>query len=154
MLALFADFLERLTELHNGMETAVSGLPPEALDWVPGPEMNSLTVLVAHTAGAERYWIGDVAGQENSHRVRATEFEKTSLSESELKQLLRETLAHSRGVLARLTAADLEREYVSAVHNGRSFRAAWALLHALEHTATHLGHMQLVRQLWQQQMEV
>jgi hypothetical protein len=28
---------------------------------------------------------------------------------------------------------------------------AWSLLHALEHTALHLGHMQLTRQLWEQQ---
>jgi len=28
---------------------------------------------------------------------------------------------------------------------------AWALLHALDHTAQHLGHMQITRQLWDQE---
>jgi ankyrin repeat protein len=27
---------------------------------------------------------------------------------------------------------------------------AWCLAHALEHTALHLGHMQITRQLWEQ----
>jgi hypothetical protein len=26
----------------------------------------------------------------------------------------------------------------------------WALLHALEHTAIHLGHIQITQQLWDQ----
>lgn len=154
MLIVLEDFAERLVDLHKGIEDAISGLPPEAFDWVPGPEMNSLTVLVSHTAGAERYWIGDLAGRDDSARVRATEFEKMGLAEDELKQLLRDTLAHSQSVLARLTAADLEMVHVSKAHNGRSYRVAWALMHALEHTAVHLGHIQMVRQLWQQQMEV
>ncbi len=35
--------------------------------------------------------------------------------------------------------------------DGREYTVAWALFHALEHTALHLGQMQLTRQLWEQQ---
>jgi hypothetical protein len=27
---------------------------------------------------------------------------------------------------------------------------AWAVLHAVDHTALHLGHIQITRQLWEQ----
>ena len=34
--------------------------------------------------------------------------------------------------------------------SGREFTGAWCLAHALEHTALHLGQMQITRQLWEQ----
>ncbi|MEZ4517664.1 MAG: hypothetical protein R3C44_12840 [Chloroflexota bacterium] len=43
---------------------------------VPGPEMNSWRVIAAHRR-LERCWIGDIAGQEPSGRVRAEEFRVT-----------------------------------------------------------------------------
>ncbi len=150
MKTFFAEFSERLAQLHKDMETAVSGLPAAALDWVPGPDMNSFTVLVTHTCGAERYWIGDMAGQESSDRIRADEFETTGLTEGDLRQMLQNTLAHSQAVLARLSLADLDRTLVSEPHGGRSYSVAWCLLHALEHTAQHVGHVQMLRQLWEQ----
>lgn len=32
----------------------------------------------------------------------------------------------------------------------QEYTAAWAILHALEHTALHTGQIQLARQLWEQ----
>jgi uncharacterized damage-inducible protein DinB len=106
-------------------------------------------VLVTHTAGAERFWIGEMAGGEPSGRDRAAEFRVRGVSVAALKALLDETLAHSLAVLERLTASDLEVRRFSPVHQ-REYRVAWALVHALEHTALHLGQAQLTRQLWDQ----
>lgn len=36
-------------------------------------------------------------------------------------------------------------ERLQALHT-----VAWRLAHALEHTALHLGHMEITRQLWEQ----
>ena len=47
-----AAVFERLTALHAGLESALEGLPPEALDWTPGPGFNSLAVLITHATGA------------------------------------------------------------------------------------------------------
>ena len=55
MHPFFADCFDRLEELHRDMHQTLDQLPPEALDWNPGPEMNSLAVLASYTAGAERY---------------------------------------------------------------------------------------------------
>lgn len=150
METFFVELLERLTALHRDLETAVSDLPPTALDWVPGPDMNSLNVLVTHTCGAERYWIGDMAGQDSSDRVRATEFESSGLTEKDLTELLHKTLAHNEGVLTRLDVKDLGKVIESEAHAGRTYSIAWCLLHALEHTAQHVGHVQMLRQLWDQ----
>lgn len=48
MLSVLEDYLERLQALHADIECTIEGLPPEALDWVPGPDMNSLGVLAVH----------------------------------------------------------------------------------------------------------
>lgn len=149
MLTPFEDCLERLQALHAGIKCAIKGLPQIALDWVPGPDMNSLGVLVVHVTGAERYWIGDVVGRDPSGRDRAAEFRARGLGEAALKKRLDETLAHSRVVLEKLTLSDLETLRVSP-RDGREFTVAWSLAHALEHTALHLGHVQITRQLWDQ----
>jgi uncharacterized damage-inducible protein DinB len=149
MIELFAAYLDRLEELHRDMNSAVADLPVEALNWSPGPEMNSLAALAAHTAGAERYWIGDVVARDDSQRDRAAEFRTQAASAAALINRLDAALAHSRSVLEQLTLANLDEQRLAS-RAGREVTVAWALAHALEHTATHLGHMQLMRQLWEQ----
>ncbi|HLE30855.1 MAG TPA: DinB family protein [Anaerolineales bacterium] len=148
MLTLLASYLDRLVMLHAEAERALDGLPPEALDWSPAPEINSLGVLAAHLAGAERYWIGDITGRDPSGRVREQEFQARGADAAALKQRLADVLAHSRDILERLTPEDLEVSH-KFPSDGREFTVAWALAHALEHTAVHVGHMQITRQLWE-----
>ncbi len=145
----FGDYLDRLTGLHEGLSEAIAGLPVPALDWQPGPQINSLAVLAVHTAGAETYWIGDVAGQRPSGRIRSEEFQARERSAADLQQLLDASLALSREVLAELSLADLGVLRLSW-RDGEHYTVATALLHALEHTAQHMGHMQIGRQLWAQ----
>ena len=149
MLELFAAYLDRLETLHTDMNSAIAGLPVEALNWSPGPEMNSLAVLAAHTAGAERYWIGDVVARGDSHRDRAAEFRAQAARAAALIDRLDAALAHSRGVLEQLHLATLDEKRL-APRGGEEVTVAWALAHALEHTAVHLGHAQIMRQLWEQ----
>ena len=75
METFFEDYFERMQTLYTDIKTVLEGLPPQALDWSPGPEMNSIAVLVTHLTGAARFWVGDVAAQEPSGRVRAQEFQ-------------------------------------------------------------------------------
>lgn len=144
----FADYAERLGALHAGLSAAIAELPLQALDWTPGPEMNSLGVLVAHTAGSERFWIGDIAAQRPSGRVRAREFEVEGRDAAALQALMDRALAFAEEVLAGLALADLAAERETP--DGRIVTVGWALLHALEHTAQHMGHCQLTRQLWEE----
>jgi hypothetical protein len=146
--SLFVDYLNRLQAMHEGVKEAIAGLPPAALDWVPGPEMNSFNVLVTHLAGSERFWIGDMVGLDDSERVRAEEFVVSGLTEADLVQILDEVLTHSQKVLSNLLITDLDKMHESSVH-GDSYRVSWALMHNLEHVALHVGHMQIMRQMWE-----
>jgi uncharacterized damage-inducible protein DinB len=150
MLQVLGDYLDRLNGLHAEIAHAIEGLPQAALDWVPGAEMNSLGVLVVHLTGAERYWIGDVAVGDPSGRDRNAEFRTSGMDGAVLKQRLDDSLAYIRSVLDRLTSTELEAMRTSP-RDGREFTVAWCLAHALEHTALHLGHIQIIRQLWDQQ---
>jgi len=149
MTNFFQEYLNRLDELHTDLLKAIQGLPPEALDWLPGADMNSVAVLITHLSGAERYWIGDVAMGDPSVRDRAAEFRVKGITLEALQQRLADATAYAQSGLARLTLDDLEQERVSP-RDGHKFTVAWALLHALEHTALHLGHIQIARQLWEQ----
>ncbi len=149
MQKYFEDYLDCLAALHTDIEHALEGLPQEALEWAPGQEMNTIDILVVHLAGAERYWIGDVAGQEPSGRDRAAEFRAGGLDEATLRKRLADVLEHSRGVLSKLALEDLETPRISP-RDGREFTVGWALAHALEHTALHLGHIEITRQMWEQ----
>jgi uncharacterized damage-inducible protein DinB len=150
MEAFFEDYLDRLEAIHGEMEQALDDLPQMALDWAPGPEMNSFNILAVHVAGSQRWWIGDLVAGEPSDRVRESEFETRGLSESALKERLSASLNYCRDVLQKLTLEDLEAVRIAPV-SGKEYRVGWCLAHALEHTALHLGHMQLTRQLWDQQ---
>jgi uncharacterized damage-inducible protein DinB len=149
MQTFFTDYIRLLQQSHNEILDALEGLSSAALDWSPGPDMNSISVLVFHLTGAERYWIGDVAAQDPKERDRDAEFRVHGVGMDILKKRLEDNLEYARNVLEKFTIQDLEKTRVSA-RDGRTFTVAWALLHALEHTTLHLGQIQLTRQLWEQ----
>lgn len=153
MQPFFADYLERLTTLHDEIDKVIAALPAAALDWQPGAAMNSVAILVAHVAGSEQFWIGDMIWRGATQRNRAQEFTTHSLDQAALHTRLASALDDSRNALAHLSLADLERA-CSMQHNGQRYTVGWALLHALEHVGQHVGHLQLIQQLWEQQASV
>ncbi len=148
MEPFFAEYLKLLETMHNEIAQAVQGLPPEAVNWTPAPGANSLAVLAVHATGAERYWIGDVLMGEPSERDRDAEFRTADVTAEGALGPLQSALLYAQNALPRLTVADLAGVRTSP-RDGRQVLAAWALLHALEHTAMHAGHAQLTRQLWE-----
>ncbi|MEZ4668365.1 MAG: DinB family protein [Anaerolineae bacterium] len=150
MEIFFEEYMERLHDLHHDFVATFEGLPLEALDWVPGQDMNSLCVLVVHTTGSARYWIGDVALGETSNRNRDAEFQVRGLSHVALKARFTALEEYAHAAVERLTIADLPAAR-SIPGRDKQTTVVWALLHALEHTGIHLGHAQITRQLWEQQ---
>ncbi len=148
MEPLFSSYLELLQNLNRDFIATFDDLPAEALDWIPGADMNSLCVLVVHTTGSARFWVGVALGQP-PERNRDLEFQARGLSGADLKGHFAAMEAYIHGALDRLSPADLA--LVHPVPNRGDLRvsAGWALLHALEHTGLHLGHAQITRQLWQ-----
>jgi Uncharacterized protein conserved in bacteria len=149
MQTFFESYLDLLQDCHNGILEALEGLPPAALDWVPGPDMNSINVLVFHLTGAERFWIGDIAAQEPSDRDRAAEFRVQGVGMDVLKKRLVDNLDYAQTALEKISLQDLESSRIRP-SDGNEFTVAWALMHALEHATSHLGQIQITRQLWEQ----
>jgi hypothetical protein len=145
----YSDCLDRFAVLHNEIKKSFRGLSIEALDWVPAADANSISVLVTHLAAAERYWAVDAALGKTSTRVRPEEFLVKQLSEKDLISKLDSTFEEITSAYQDLEMVDLSVMRQSE-NRDTEFTSGWAILHALEHTALHLGHLQLTAQWWKE----
>ena len=147
MLTFYADYLNNMQELHKDVEKALAELPPEALDWSPKAGVNSITVLIVHLTGSQRFLFGEVIGGQDIHRDRDAEFLAKGLTPEQLSQRLNDSFQYISTVLEGLTLADLERK---CMFRTREVTVGWVIGHSLKHTAMHLGHIQVMRDLWDQ----
>ena len=143
---ILARLFDHYRLLHESYKQTLSGLNTEALDWSPGEGMNSIAVLATHVAGSEKFWIGDVAMQEPSGRDRSAEFVVKGSDSVHLSGLLDSSLAYIQGAFERLTREDLSQPRTSPL-DGKTYDVAWSISQSLTHTALHLGHIQITRQL-------
>lgn len=144
------NYRQRIEDLREQAAELISSLTAEALNYRPTSDVgdhasNSLAVLAAHIAGAERFWIGEVVGNLPPRRDRDAEFATRVTDPARLIRLLEVAGAETREVLSALTDADLSGEREA---RGRTIPVRWCILHVVDHTALHLGHMQLTYQLW------
>ena len=147
MQTFYADCLNNFQELHDDVAKTIEGLPLEALDWSPRIGVNSITVLIVHLTGSEKFLFGEVIGGQDVHRDRDAEFLAKGIASDALIQHLNDSLEFITVVLEGLTTADLERK---CTFRTREVTVGWAIGHSLKHTATHLGHIQVMRDLWEQ----
>jgi uncharacterized damage-inducible protein DinB len=149
-LSELENYRRRIEDLRVQVTDLIAELPAEALNWRPLAAQeeqitNSLAVLAAHVAGAEHFWIGEVVGGLPASRDRESEFATQAQDAAELIRLLEATGTETRQVLAHLKPSDLDSEREA---RGRIIPVRWCILHVVDHTALHLGHMQLTYQLW------
>jgi uncharacterized damage-inducible protein DinB len=149
MRKFYEGMLEHLKALHAEALKSLDSLPPEALDWVPGPEMNSISVLIMHFTGSERYWVGDVVRGDPSFRNREAEFATKGMEAGALRQRVLDLDAYEAGAFEALKVRDLD-EWKVTPKDGRQVTVGWSLMHALQHTAVHVGHIEVLTQQWRQ----
>jgi uncharacterized protein DUF664 len=135
-------------EFDRLMET-LAGLDDQAVNWKPPvPGTNSILVLVTHAlASAEEHVVGKAAGQ-TVVRNRDAEFVVAGGSghlagrAAEVRRRLDDALTSLEGRL------DEERD--APVDTWPSTRATVRdrLIHSVSHTAEHVGHAQLTRDLY------
>ena len=143
-------YLHLIEDLRGQVRDLIAELPAEALNWRPieGEDdhvTNSLAVMTAHVAGAEHFWIHEVTGNQPPTRDRPAEFRTAVDGPEPLLEKLKTVGEETGKVLAALTAADLDGTRQA---RDRTVATRWAILHAIDHTALHLGHMQITYQLW------
>ena len=150
MISELDNYLNRLDDLHGQVSNLLADLPVEALNWRPIEDKddhitNSLAVLATHLAGAEHFWIAEVIGGRPATRDRDAEFVTVATSTAELLQLLEKVSLETREVLSTLSESDLNG---TRQIKDRTVSVRWGILHVIDHTSLHLGHMQMTYQLW------
>jgi hypothetical protein len=141
---------QALREQHQVMRDLIQGLDVAALNWSPGPEMNSIAVLYAHLLDAERFLLAAALG-ETVQRDREAAFRYRAPDAAALLQLIDSVETESMARVDRLTEADLAAVRAPAGDRlNRRFPGAWWVLHALGHDREHIGQAMLTRQLYEQ----
>ncbi len=132
-----------LSARHRDYTKALDGLDERGLNWRPGTETNAIFEILTHALDEERRVITAISGTmvppDHHFNVRGT----PAQAAARIQQADADVAAN----LAGLNTADLGRE-VSP--DGRPLTVVLALSVAFGHTAEHMGHIQLTRQLWDQ----
>jgi uncharacterized damage-inducible protein DinB len=120
--------------------------PDEVLGVATTPTGMSLPGLVRHLTNVERSWLRDVfAGQQGltyDWTEQAPEAEWRVPADTKIADLLADYGAESRQCDAVVTAAPS----LDVVSVQRNMSLRWILLHLIEETARHLGHIDLLRE--------
>ncbi len=150
MNAELANYLERIEDLRSQISGLIAELPAEALNWRPieGKDdhaTNSLAVLATHIAGAEHFWIAEVVGNRPETRDRDAEFATVATNAAEIIQLLKRNAPETGEVFSTLDESELNGTRLT---RGRTVPVRWCILHVIDHTSLHLGHMQITYQIW------
>ena len=150
MLPEVESYLERIEDVRGQVVQLITGLSAEALNWRPVESeddhvTNSLAVMASHVAGAEHFWIHEVVGRNPPTRQRDQEFVTVVDNPARLLDKLNTVADETRQVFSTLTDENLNStRYVRE----RTVPVRWAILHVIDHTSLHLGHMQITWQLW------
>lgn len=140
--------LAHLEATWDGLLEAVGVADDRAFYWTPGPEFNSIAILLRHLAGSERWWIGEAIGGIPSHRMREAEFARDRPRREEVLRAVEEARRTTRQALSPMTMEDLQAEMTVAWGKPprRSSKLS-ALLHYIDHLGYHRGQSLLLLRL-------
>ncbi len=145
MDAICTAALDTIRNQEQGYLAVIDGLPDEAINWSPGPDMNSLAVLLTHAWGAAEAWITRATGTEMT-RDRGAEF-RMALSTADAAARIRQASVRIATLLQSVDPATYGDDRVDP--SGEHHTVARCLIHALEHSQEHLGQAGMTRQLWE-----
>lgn len=146
-------YLTELRIIRENIQNAIRGLNDEAANWHPLPEgTNSIYAILTHIMSADNYWVRQVIGGEDVRRDREADF-RSSGNLMELLTRWEKAWAEMESILGKLSHAQLSEVKSLPFRQERkeSVTIQWIILHLISHYATHLGHIQLTRQVWEQQ---
>ena len=139
-------FAGRLDEIRRQAGDAIQDLDEQGLNFLPlENDASSLAVIIHHMAGVEQFWLRQIIGGVDIGRNRPDEFIATAMKVEELEHLMAEVSRATWDVLDKLVAEQLN-ETMDARGEPRS--VVWCLLAAMDHLSSHLGHLQLTRQMY------
>jgi hypothetical protein len=150
MIPIAAAADEQLAKYVKEALEALEGIPEKDLnEWKPDGDLadiNTFFALATHLAAAGEFWLLHACGGRPTDRDRDSEFIARG-SIDDLRARYAVWLSDSREVLGELSEEDLGREIGVADRPDR-YILGDRLIHAIAHSATHVGHLQIQRQLW------
>ncbi len=146
------ELIALLEDQHTFAGHAIQNTTAEALNWKPASTpSDSLAGLVHHVVEVQRLWLDTVIGGDPVPEGLATAHQAIADSSESLQRMMDESLVRSKARLESLTAAQMDE---TRERRGRTVTVRWAAYHTLEHTAMHVGHMQITRQVYDEQAGV
>ena len=145
------NYYYRIEDLRAQVINIITDLSSEALNWRPMHNVgnnngfNSIAVLAAHIAGAENFWISEIIGRNPPSRNRKEEFATDVKDSSILIKTLQETGKLTKDILYSLSDEDLKDVRIVET---KEVPVRWGILHIIDHTSLHLGHIQITYQLF------
>ena len=149
-LALYTSELQRLL---RRLSEAVDGLDEAALNWrPPAPDANSAYVIATHTMGNLEAWVLGIACSRPVERDRPAEFVSSGADSAPLVARAHDLAQRFEEALRALppSALDETREPNQAhwgIGRTAPVTVRQALMHAIEHAATHVGHLDVTLDL-------
>jgi uncharacterized damage-inducible protein DinB len=133
-----------LVHLRESVIYKVEGLDDQQLRWRPAPTANSLGAIVVHLGYAERLWLRAIfAGEQMDMSWRARMFElPDGWSVDDVVAFYRTETAAGDAVLDAAESFDLRSR-----GEMRPTTLRWVMVHLIEETARHAGHMDITREL-------
>ena len=148
-LGLFAAYIQRVVD---GAVAALSGLSDQQVNWSSGGAgANSMYAVATHLAAMGEFWVLGLVGGAEVVRDRQAEFRAAGAGADVIVRL-QEWAQACGGLCQRLEASVLaddalvpEEYFQSGGFSAGRFSKRECLLHVLEHSALHLGHLEMMR---------
>lgn len=156
MTPTHAGALQITRESLSFLRAAIDDLPQAALEWKPLPEANSLSVLVAHAVSATRFFLRAGSGYVGSiteYRAgeRADAFATSGVSKEDLLDLIDRFVDEATAILGEGTEEHITGEVEMPTTDNLPVptrNGAGTLMAAIGHLREHVGHVQLMHDLW------
>jgi uncharacterized damage-inducible protein DinB len=156
-------YVAQLTEVRDDLKQEVASLSIAQLDWHPDEQTESIGTLLLHCDAIEWSWLHeDVLGERSDDYtgdwsealpIRRGVAQVTGRPIEHYLQKLDATRAHTLEILRGFTDADLSRLVGEAAPSpgeekrSRLYTIDWVIWHIIEHEATHVGQIELLRRL-------
>src|SRR5579884_2144022 len=134
--------------LVNDILAALQGLSDEQANWRPPADpTNSMYAITAHIIGSTGRWLTKNVAQQEDNSDREAEF-RSSGPIAPLRERLKDATANARKLLTSLPESEFgaPRRFMMGGQQ-MEWPVRQCVLHVIEHLGTHLGHLQLTRQL-------
>ena len=149
-MTLVESIEETVDGLMSRLLAAVDGLSVEHLDARPLDDASSLFILATHAISATEWNFVEVLTGRNVDRTRQVEFDAKAADFDDPVALLQERRAGAQAAihdaLASLDDGEWDRERLH-IFQQRDITGWTVVASALAHTAEHVGHAELTRQL-------